>query len=129
MKNLLAAAVILSLTVSSCTKSESLEGTQVENQSRAHKGGGSGGGSTSVAQVTGLSATVQGSTTVSLTWNSVPYATSYWIYRNDVVIAIIQSTSYTDSYANAGTSYTYAVAAVVNSVLGTKSTSVTVSTP
>jgi hypothetical protein len=125
MKNLLVAVVILSLTTVSCSKSDSLEGSQLESQSRTHKGGGSSGGDASVPQVTGLSATALNPTDVYLTWNSVAGATSYWIYRNNYVIAIIQNTNYTDIGVSSGT-YTYAVAAVVNQVLGTKSTSVTV---
>ena len=127
MKNLLVAVVILSLTISttSCSKSDSIDSSQVESQSRTRKGGGSGGGDASVPQVTGLSASAVNPTDVYLTWNSVPGATSYWIYRNDYVIAIIQNTNYTDIGVSPGT-YTYSIAAVVNQVLGPKSTSATV---
>jgi hypothetical protein len=131
MKNLLAAAVILSLTVSSCSKTESLEGTQVESQSRAHKGGGSGGGSTTVAQVTGLTANALSATEIYLTWNGVPEATEYWIFRNGAVVGIVvYPTSYTDNNSlTPGTTYNYEVAASVKGVLGLKSTTVTVTTP
>jgi hypothetical protein len=126
MKNLLAGLVLITLVISSCSKSDSLP--QSDNQSRAHKGGGSTGGvDNSIAAVTGLSATVTGPSTVYLSWNSLSGATSYWVYRNNQVVAIMTSTNYTDSYASAGT-YTYSVAPVVNSVLGPKSTSVTVTT-
>jgi hypothetical protein len=126
MKNLLVAVVILGLTISttSCSKSDSIDSAQLESQSRAHKGSGSGGDA-SVPQVTGLSASALNPTDVYLTWNSVAGATSYWIYRNDYVIAIIQNTNYTDKGVSPGT-YTYSIAAVVNQVLGPKSTSSTV---
>ena len=128
MKNLLVALGFLSLTVISCTKSdESLQPNQSEIQSRrSHTGGGS---VSSTPQVTGLSANASGPTTVNLTWNSVAGATSYWIYRDGYVPAIVTTTSYTDGYLSSGTTYTYAIAAVVSSNLGPKSSSVTVTTP
>lgn len=82
----------------------------------------SGGGSNTVPQVTGLTATVMFTNQVYIQWNGVANATSYWIYRNNYVIAIIQNINYMD-IANSGT-YTYEVAAVVNQVLGPKSISV-----
>jgi len=129
MKRLIAALAILSLVVMSCSKSDGLPTSQSE-QSRAHRSGGSGssGGDASVPAPTGLSATVTGATNISLTWNSVANATSYWVYRNNTMIAIVTSTYYTDNYALSGTN-TYAVAAVVNSTLGQKSGSVSVTTP
>jgi hypothetical protein len=132
MKSLVAALGFLSLTVISCTKSdESLQPNQSEIESRrSHTGGGS---VSSTPQVTGLSVTVSGPTQVNLTWNSVPNAQGYWIYRttsgNEYVPAVVQSTDYVDGALSPGTTYTYAVAAVVNTVLGPKSVSVTVTTP
>ena len=130
MKSLVAALGLLSLTVISCTKSdESLQSNQSEEiQSRRRPGGGSGV-SNSVPQVTGLSAYASGPTQVSLSWNSVPGATTYWIYRNNYVPAIVTSTNYVDGSLSPGTTYTYAIAAVVNTVLGPKSSSITVTTP
>lgn len=83
-----------------------------------------GGGGSSIPAPTGLTATstLNG---VYLQWNPVPNATSYWIYRNGYVPAIIQQVSYTDAHSGPGT-HVYAVAAVVNSTLGPKSNSVTV---
>jgi len=130
MKSLAVAIGLLSLTVISCTKSdESLQPNQSEIQSRRHTSGGTGGVTNGVPQVTGLTATASGPTTVNLTWNSVPNATSYWIYRDGYVPAIVTSTNYTDGYLSSGTTYTYAIAAVVSSNLGPKSSSVTVTTP
>ncbi|HEX6846296.1 MAG TPA: fibronectin type III domain-containing protein [Chitinophagaceae bacterium] len=121
------------MTVISCTKSdEGLQPNQSEIESKRRPGGGgsgSGGVDNSIPAVTGLTATATGPTQVKLTWNSVPGATSYWIYRNSYVPAIVTSTSYTDLGVSAGTTYTYAIAAVVNSTLGPKSASVTVTTP
>ncbi len=131
MKNLLVAAlVILSFTTISCTKSD--EGLQSNDESsiqaRRSKGGG-GVINTFIPQPTGLTATVVSSTAVSLAWNSVTGATSYWIYRDSYVPAIVTSTNYTDKSLSPGTTYTYAIAAVVNSTLGPKSASITVTTP
>jgi len=133
MKSLVVALGVFSLTAISCTKSdEGLQPNQSEIQSRKRPGGGGGTGETppsSVPQVTGLSATASGSTQVNLTWNSVPNATSYWIYRGSYVPAIVTTTNYADKSVSPGTTYTYAIAAVVNSTLGPKSVSVTVTTP
>ena len=133
MKSLLVALGVFSLTTISCTKSdESLQPnqTEIESKRRPHGGGGTTGGETSgIPQVTGLSATAAGPTQVNLSWNSVPGATSYWIYRDIYVPAIIQSTSYADRSVSPGTTYSYAIAAVVNGSLGPKSSWVTVTTP
>ena len=131
MKSLVVALGVFSLTAISCTKSdESLQSNQSEIQSRKRPGGGGGTGETSgVPQVTGLSATAAGPTQVNLSWNSVPGATTYWIYRGTYVPAIVTGTSYVDRSVSSGTTYTYSIAAVVNSVLGPKSSSVTVTTP
>ena len=80
------------------------------------------GGSTSIPAPTGLTATVTFNG-VYLQWNPVVGATTYWIYRNGYVPAIIPGTSYTDPYGRVGD--VYAIAAVVNQVLGQKSASVT----
>lgn len=133
MKSLLVAIVVLGLATMSCTKSRDSLSQTNDSEIQSRKGGGgnnSGGGvSTSVPQVTGLSATAISPTQVSLKWNSVTNATSYWIYRDNIVLAIVQSTSFVDAYVTSGSTHTYAVAAVVNSTLGPKSASVTVTTP
>jgi len=131
MKSLLVALGFLSLTAISCTKSdEGLQTNQSEIDSRRRPGGGGGTGETSgIPQPTGLSAIASGPTAVNLTWNSVPNATTYWIYRDNYVPAIVTSTNFVDRSVSPGTTYTYAIAAVVNSTLGPKSTSVTVTTP
>ncbi len=134
MKSIIAALVVLSLTTISCTKSDEDLSNQSEIETR--RGGNKGGGTTTgdtnnsdIPQPTGFTATATGSTQVSLAWNSVAGATSYWIYRDSYVPAIVTTTSYTDRSVSPGTTYTYAVAAVVNSTLGAKSASVTVTTP
>lgn len=86
---------------------------------------GGGGGGTGPAP-TGLTATGT-ENGVFLQWYGVPNATTYWICRSDFgnnAIAVITATTFTDHYPVAGTSYK--VAAVVNSVLGSFSGSVTV---
>lgn len=131
MKSLVVALGVISLTAISCTKSdESLQPNQSEIESKRRPGGGGGSGETSsIPQPTGLSATAVGPTQVNLTWNSVPGATTYWIYRDIYVPAIITSTSYADKSVSPGTTYSYAIAAVVNGSLGPKSSWVTVTTP
>ena len=130
MKSLLVALGVLTFTTMSCTKSdESLQPNDSEIQSRRRPGGGGSGVDYSIPQPTGLAVTVSGPTEISLTWNSVPNATSYWIYRNTYVPAIVTTTNYIDRAVSPGTTYTYAIAAVVNSTLGPKSASVTVTTP
>ena len=129
MKSLLVALVVLSLATISCTKSdESLQPNQSEIESRRRPSGGSGVDN-SIPQVTGLSVSVAGPNQVNLTWNSVPGATTYWIYRNTYVPAIVPYTNYVDKAVSAGTTYSYAIAAVVNGALGPKSAAVTVTTP
>jgi hypothetical protein len=133
MKRLVAAlAVVFSLTTMSCTKSdEGLQSNQSEIESRRRPGGGGSTGETgnNIPAVTGLTATATGPTEIKLSWNSVPNATTYWIYRDGYVPAIVPATSYTDGAVSPGTTHTYAIAAVVNSTLGPKSASVTVTTP
>ncbi len=83
-----------------------------------------GGGGTGIPAPTGLTvvSTVNG---VYIQWNPVAGATSYWIYRDQYVPAIIQATNFTDTTVPPGT-HVYAVAAVVNSTLGPKSNSVSI---
>lgn len=132
MKSLVVALGVFTLTAISCTKSEeSLQPNQSEIEAKRRPGGGGTGEtpSTGIPAVTGLTATASGPNSVNLSWNSVTGATSYWIYRDNYVPAIVTSTSYTDNTASPGTTYSYAIAAVVNSTLGPKSVWVTVTTP
>ena len=134
VKSLLVALGVLSLTAMSCTKSdESLQPNQTEIESRRRPSGGSTGETSGIPAVTGLSATALGPTQVYLSWNSVPKATSYRVYRInggvEYVPAIVSVTTYTDRSVSSGTTYTYSIAAVVNSTLGARSSSVTVTTP
>lgn len=131
LSSLVLAFVVISMMAISCTKSEEgLQSTQSEIQSKRRPSGGGGSETNnSVPQVTGLTANAAGPTVVNLSWNSVPNATSYWVYRDSYVPAIVTSTNYADGYLTSGTTYTYAIAAVVSSTLGPKSASVTVTTP
>ena len=81
--------------------------------------------SNNIPAPTGLTVTKVSPTEVYVSWNPVPGATSYWVYRDQYVPAIIQNTFYTDGFLTPG-AHVYAVAAVVNSTLGTKSSSVTI---
>ena len=130
LKSLVVALGFFSLTAISCTKSdEGLQPNQSEIESRRRPGGGGSGETTGIPQVTGLSANASGPTSVNLSWNSVSGATTYWIYRDNVVPAIVAGTSFVDRSVSPGTTYSYAIAAVVNSTLGPKSSWVTVTTP
>ncbi len=129
MKSLVVVLGVLSLMAMACAQSDkSRQPNQSEIESKRRPGGGSGDTS-SISQVTGLSANASGPTEISLKWNRVPNATSYWIYRDKYVPAIIQNTNYADKSVSPGTTYTYAIAAVVNGTRGPKSSSVKVTTP
>lgn len=82
-------------------------------------GGNPGGGGTTTSKPntpTGVKATA-GSSSISVTWNSVSGATSYNIYRSTsangsyLYQTSVYSTSYTDYNVNAGTTYYYKVSA------------------
>jgi hypothetical protein len=64
------------------------------------------------AAPTGLSSTATTSSSVSLSWNTVQYATGYRLYRGGVLVASPTGTTATDSGLAASTSYSYRVAAV-----------------
>lgn len=75
------------------------------------------------AQVTGLAVSATTSSSVSLSWNAVSGAT-YRVYRNGSQVGTPAGTTYTDSGLSPSTSYTYTVAAVINTVVGAQSASV-----
>ena len=63
---------------------------------------------------------------VSLSWSSVANATSYNVYRNDVLLqSNITTTTFDDTTAIPGTLYSYYIKAVVGSKLSAKSPTVT----
>ena len=135
MKSIVSALVVLSLTTISCKQSDESPQTdesphtnksEIESKPRPVPGSGV---DNSITKVTGLSAKASGPKQVNLTWNSVPDATTYWIYRDIYVPAIITGTNYVDKSVRPGTTYTYSIAPVVNSVLGPKSVAITVTTP
>ena len=143
MKSIVAALVVLSLTTISCSDespqtnessqtNESPKTNKSEIESKSLPGAGSrvdsSGVDNSITKVTGLVVKPSGPKEVNLTWNSVPDATTYWIYRDIYVPAIITGTNYADRSVRPGTTYTYSIAPVVKGVLGPK-VSVTVTTP
>lgn len=127
MKSLLVAIVALSLATVSCTKTQDdvSQSSNSEIQTRRGGGGSTTGTTNTIPAPTGLTATAVGGGQVALAWNAVSGGTSYWVYRDNIVLAIVTTTSFTDVYAGAGT-HSYAVAAVVNSNLGSRSSSVSV---
>lgn len=91
------------------------------------------GGTNTIPQVTGLTASLTPDNKVFLQWNPVTNATTYWIRRidpngNEYVPAIITFTSYTDPSVLPSTTYTYSIAAVVGGQLGPRSSPVTITT-
>lgn len=79
------------------------------------------GGTLSIPAPTGVSATLMADNNVYVSWNPVTNATSYWVYRDGIVLSIIQATNFTDMYAGTHITHTYNIAAVVNSTLGPQS--------
>ncbi|MFF9343837.1 fibronectin type III domain-containing protein [Streptomyces sp. NPDC014773] len=80
---------------------------------------------------TGLTVTGTTSTGASLSWNAVPGAASYAVYRDGTKVngAPVTAATYTDSGLTAATAYSYAVAAVdASGTAGARSTAVTVTT-
>lgn len=65
---------------------------------------------------------------VSLTWGAVEGATSYNIYRNDMLVGTSNTNSYDDTGLEASTKYSYEVSAITNSAEGKKSAPVDIST-
>lgn len=116
MKKLLLVSTLLVMLFASCTK-QTNDQFVPEIEAKGKKPGGSG--VNSIPAPTGLTVERIGVGKDSISWNPVVGATSYWLYRDSVVLTIIQSTSFIDNYADKV--YSYAVAAVVDSKLGTKS--------
>ena len=134
IKSLVAVLGVLSLTAISCAEADKSQPNQSEIESKESKESkprptSGSGKANSISTVTGLSAKASGPTVINLTWNKVPNAMGYWVYRGKKVAAIISGTNHTDSGVKAGSTYTYAIAAVVDGALAPKSDSVTVTTP
>jgi len=98
--------------------------------------GGGGGGAPSTP--TGVTATAQSSTSIRISWNAVPGATSYKIYSPNnpgvnsgfLLLDTVTTTSYTDTYPMAGETWYYRVSAVNSSGQeSAQSSSVSATTP
>lgn len=120
--------LLLSIVLFGCEKQEN-NNLNFNTMSKSERGKPKPPPVNNIPAPTGLVVNAVSLNQANLSWNPVPGATTYWIYRNDYVPAIIPGTAYSDQTLSPGTSYTYAVAAVVNSTLGPKSASVTVTTP
>ncbi|MFI1658216.1 alpha/beta hydrolase family esterase [Streptomyces sp. NPDC020472] len=93
--------------------------------------GGGDGGETPGTLPAPAGLTVGGTTdtSVSLSWNAVPGAASYEVYRGGAKAGTTTSTSYTDTGLAVGTTYAYTVAAVdAAGAAGAASSSVTATT-
>ncbi|MEV7674886.1 MULTISPECIES: chitinase [unclassified Streptomyces] len=80
------------------------------------------------AAPTGLAAGSPTSTTVPLTWNAVPGATSYHVYRGTTRIQTVTGTSATATGLTASTAYTFQVSAANAAGESPKSAAVTATT-
>ena len=138
MKKIIAVFAVLSITTIACTGNDENHQSNTPDIQSTTKESGAGETNSSISQVTrssisqvtGLSVNASGPNEIKLKWDSVPNATTYYIYSGRDVKAIIPGTNYTDSArVRSATKYTYAIAAVVNGVLGPKSDSITVITP
>lgn len=87
--------------------------TAVMNMARA-LGAGTANPPATLPAPTGLTVTATTGTSASLSWNSVPGAASYNVYRDGTKVSTtpVTSAAYTDTGLAAGTSYGYTVAAV-----------------
>ncbi|WP_225801732.1 PHB depolymerase family esterase [Streptomyces sp. NK15101] len=92
-------------------------------------GGGSGETPGTLPAPAGLAVGGTTDATVSLSWNAVPGAASYDVYRGGTKVGTANSTTYTDTGLAAGTTYAYTVAAVdAAGAVGAASSSVTATT-
>ncbi|MEU3607334.1 PHB depolymerase family esterase [Streptomyces sp. NPDC035033] len=88
--------------------------TAVLNMAKALGAGTTGTPPGALPAPTGLSVTATTATSASLSWNPVPGAVSYDVYRDGTKVnsAPVTATAHTDTGLTAGTAYGYAVAAV-----------------
>ncbi|GGY42655.1 alpha/beta hydrolase family esterase [Streptomyces tanashiensis] len=92
-------------------------------------GAGQEPGPGSLPAPTGLAVASTADTRVSLSWNAVPGAASYEVYRAGTKVGSTASTAYTDTGLATGTAYGYTVAAVdASGTVGAVSASVTATT-
>ena len=94
-------------------------------------GGGSGGavGTSSLDAPSGLTATVQGTGQIDLSWNVVTGADGYKVYRDGELVVTQSGTTHTNtSGLSAGTTYAYKVKAYNNLVESSFSAEVTART-
>lgn len=88
--------------------------TAVMNMAKALGAGTTDAPAPGLPAPTGLAVTGTTASSASLSWNAVPGASSYDVYRDGTKVnaAAVTSTGYTDSGLTAGTAYGYTVAAV-----------------
>ena len=75
-----------------------------------------------------LTATPASSSSINLTWNTAAYATSYNIYRDNILVKNVNETNYTDEGLEYNTEYCYTVTSVFNNIESEKSEEVCVKT-
>lgn len=88
---------------------------QATNSAGSSSASASASASCVPAAPTGFTAT-GGDTVVNLSWNAVPNATGYNLYRNGTLLVSQTGTTYSDTAVTNGTAYTYTVRTVVGSL-------------
>ncbi|MFF5504569.1 fibronectin type III domain-containing protein [Streptomyces roseolus] len=103
----------------------------VTNMAKAVGAGTTGTPAPGLPAPTGVTVTATTASSASLSWNAVPGAASYDVYRDGAKVnaAPVTSTGHTDSGLTAGTAYGYTVAAVdASGAPGARSAPVTATT-
>lgn len=66
--------------------------------------------------------TGQSLTTISLAWDAVADADTYYLYRNGTLVGVTDATAFTDTGLKRGVEYTYGVSAAKNGAIGDAAT-------
>jgi len=85
-------------------------------------GSGNGGAVGTPNTPTGLSATIQSTTQINLSWDAVSNADGYELYKGDSLLTTTSDTSYSNTGLSANTAYSYKIRSYIGSVYSDFST-------